>query len=531
MRRSFAKDFLILSEYYKRGVVTEMERIGIIDLGSNSARLIVMHIYYNGAYNLVYHQKETIRLGEGMGEREHLHPDSISRAVATLNVFAHMCQIVKADRIFAVATAAVRNAINGPEFLEVAEKSTKIPIKIISGETEARLGYIGIVNTIDVPDAILFDLGGGSTEITLMRDRKIVNSVSLPIGSVNLSEKFHTQDKISDTNIIELRSFLLRQFAEVPWLDNLGLPIIGVGGTARNIAKMDQRRKNYPFAKVHNYRLGPIALDDLWRSLIKTNFNQRKKFPGLSSDRADTIIAGVTLVKTLFDVSGGTNMIISGCGLREGLFLQHYLSRELPEPLVPDILEHSTRNMLLFYKGNIQHAEHVTRLAGMFFDSLNVLHNLGPRDKTLLTVAGMLHDIGITINYYDHARHSAYLVENARLFGLTHREQVFAAVVAGWHNGPSAKYVRNKIYTEFLGEADWQAARKLALLLALAESLDTTLMQVVKKVKPVIQGTKVILRLQTAGNASVEIQEATRHKKWFKKEFGYDLDVEEAEKT
>lgn len=505
-----------------------MERIGIIDLGSNAARLIVIHIYYNGAYNLVYHQKESIRLAEGISEDGYLPPESIQRAVETLKVFAHMCQIVQADKIFAVATAAVRNAVNGPDFLKVAEQYTNIPIKIISGETEAKLGYIGIANTIDVTDAILFDLGGGSTELTLMKNRKIVKAISLPYGSVNLSEKFKTHDKINEVQLMELRSFLVRLLAEVPWLDNVNLPIIGVGGTARNIAKMDQRRKNYPSAKVHNYRMGTLALDDLWRSLAKANYNQRRKFPGLSSERADTIVAGVTLVKTLFDVTNGTNLIVSGCGLREGLFLQYYLARELAEPLVPDVLEHSTRNMLLFYKGNIEHAEHVSTLANKLFDELQLLHNLGPRDKTLLSVSSMLHDIGITINYYDHSRHSAYLVENARLFGLTHREQVLTAVIAGWHNGASAKYVRNKIYTEFLGEADWHAARKLSLLLALAESLDSTQMQVVKRVKVLIQDCVILLRLYTAGNATIEMQDIHQHKKWFKKEFGYELAVETA---
>lgn len=125
--------------------------------------------------------------------------------------------------------------------------------------------------------------------------------------------------------------------------------------------------------------------------------------------------------------------------------------------------------MLLFYKGNEAHAEHVAKLADTMFDHWQPILRLTSRDRCLLQVAALLHDIGITINYYDHARHSAYLAENARLFGLTHREQMLIAVVAGWHNGPSAKYVRNKIYSEFLDQYNWQTARKLALLLALAE--------------------------------------------------------------
>ncbi|MDF2570140.1 MAG: ppx 2, partial [Sporomusa sp.] len=147
------------------------ERVAIIDLGSNSARLIVMHIYHNGAYNLVYNQKESVRMSEGMAATGELTADSMWRAISTLKTFAHMCELVKVDKILAVATAAVRNAKNGNEFIALVQQHTGIPLQAISGEVEAHLGYTGIINTIDVDDALLFDLGGGSTEITLIKDR------------------------------------------------------------------------------------------------------------------------------------------------------------------------------------------------------------------------------------------------------------------------------------------------------------------------------------------------------------------------
>jgi exopolyphosphatase/guanosine-5'-triphosphate,3'-diphosphate pyrophosphatase len=136
-----------------------------------------------------------------------------------------------------------------------------------------------------------------------------------------------------------------------------------------------------------------------------------------------------------------------------------------------------------------------------------------------------LHDIGITINYYDHARHSAYLAENARLFGLTHREQMLVAVVVGWHNGPSAKYVRNKLYSEFLDQNDWQTARKLALIVALAESLDSTQLGLVHDVIPSLSYSQAHLRLLTADPVTIERQAIDQHRKWFKKELGLELTI------
>lgn len=511
----------------KRGVDSMTERIAIIDLGSNSARLIVMHIYHNTAYNLVYHQKEAVRLCEGLSTTNMLQPEAMSRTIAILKVFAHMCQLFEVNKILAVATAAVRNAHNGPTFVQAIQKETGIPLRIISGEAEAKLGYIGVVNTLDITDALLFDLGGGSTELTLVKNRKIERVISLPFGAVNLTERFGTQNKVSDGQLSELLAFIMHQLGRVPWLESSSIPLIGVGGTARNIAKMDQKRKNYPFPKVHNYRLGFISFDDLWKSLAKTSLAQRRKFPGLNTDRADIIVAGLSIAKCLFDVMQSSQLIISGCGVREGLFLQYYLTHNIHSELVPDVLIHSARNMLLFYKGQTDHAYHVANLAEQLFDDWQPLLNITARHRILLRVSALLHDIGITINYYDHPRHSAYLVENARLFGLTHREQMLCAVIAGWHNGPSAKYVRNRLYSEFLDEADWQTARKLALLLALAESLDTTQMSLIQKVKGRLSGGQAYLQLTTSEPAPIERHATAKHSRWFKKELGIDLIIED----
>lgn len=497
------------------------ERVAIIDLGSNSARLIVMHIYANGAYNLVYHQKDPIRLSEGMSVNQRLQANAIERAITTLQGFAHMCNLFNVDRVLAVATAAVRNASNGAEFVQEVEAKTGIVLEVISGSTEAFLGYIGVINTIDIHDAVLFDLGGGSTELTLVRNSKPAELISLPFGSVYLTEQFQTNDRVTEVQLADLRKFVTEQLAQVPWLKKLNLPIVGIGGTARNIAKMDQKRKSYPFNKVHNYRLGRMSFDELWRALMVTSLGQRRKFPGLSTERADIIVAGSTIVKCLFDITQGTHLIISGCGVREGLFWRDYLLRNSGNQIIDDILIHSANNMLLFYKGDINHCRQVVELALAMFDGWQELHELDERSRKLLHVAALLHDIGITINYYDHPRHSAYLVENARLFGLTHREQMLTAVVAGWHGGPT-KFVRNRIYGEFLDEIDWRTAKKLALMLAIAETLDTTQMQLIKSVSVSVMDGNAILDLQ-GSRAAIERQAMGRMVRWFRKEMHTDL--------
>ena len=501
------------------------ERVAVIDLGSNSARLIILHIYANGAYNLVYHQKESVRLGEGMGRDQMLQPAAIERALSALRNCGQMCRIMKVDTILAVATAAVRNTRNGPDFLALAEKETGLPIQAISGESEALLGYLGATNTLDVRDGVFFDLGGGSTEISLVRDRKMIEAISLPIGAVNLSDEFKTQDKVSKTTLAHLCGFIDRQLKKAPWLQAMSLPLVGIGGTARNIAKMDQARKNYPFAKVHNYRMGPIALEDLFRLITSANLVQRKRMSGLSSERGDIIVAGISVVKRLFEQVRASNLIISGCGVREGLFFRHYLRHEYTPDVIPDILSHSTLNMQRINKVNEQHALHVTDMAMRLFDGWAPLHHLDARDRKLLYSAAMLHDIGISINYYDHTRHSAYLVENARLFGLTHREQILTAVIAGWHSSISAKLMRNRLYNEFLDETDWTKARKMASILAVANSFDSTHRQLITNPMASVSANTATVVVNTDGDCSLEIQAVEKQRKAFQRELGAELQV------
>lgn len=229
-----------------------MQRIAIIDIGSNSARLVISHIYKNGAYNMVYNQKESLRLAHKVDGSGLLTEEAFSSMLETMRNFAYMCTLYKVDKTIGVATAAIRNANNGAELIDYIAKETGIKLHIISGNTEAYISYLGVINTLSVKDGIIFDLGGGSTELILFKDRNIVNSVSLPFGAVNTTDIFHTKNEMKGNVYSDLRFFLASLLANYPWLKQENLPLIGVGGTARTVAKIIQREKNYPATELHN---------------------------------------------------------------------------------------------------------------------------------------------------------------------------------------------------------------------------------------------------------------------------------------
>lgn len=501
-----------------------MQRIAIIDIGSNSARLVITHIYKNGAYNMVYNQKEALRLSQKIDKNGNLTQQAFSDTIETMKSFAYMCKLYHADRIIAVATAAIRNAGNGAELTRLVQRETDINLHIITGNTEAYISYLGVINTLPYHSGIIFDLGGGSTELILFQDRKILESVSVPIGAVNTTALFNTRNTVSSSVYGELSFFLRTRLAEYPWLKQPKLPLIGVGGTARTIGKMHQRATKYPTTKIHNYKLTVQAFRGIFNRLKNSTLEERRKISGLSSDRADIIIAGAAIINALFEVTGSKQLITSGCGLREGLFYDYY-SKERNIPLIAeDILARSTDNILNLYTPDLTHSHHITNLALAMFDAWKPLHGLGKNCRRLLKTAALLHDIGITINFYSHARHSAYMIQNAKLFGLTHKEQLLASAVAGWHNGISKSYFsRDPLYMTMLTENNWQTVSRLALLLALAESLDYTQTGILSITRAGINNEGAFLELKEHGNPVIELHQIRAHLKWFFKTFGKPL--------
>lgn len=503
-----------------------MQRIAIIDIGSNSARLVISHIYTSGAYNMVYNQKEALRLSQKVNDNNLLTEEAFSSTIDTMRSFAHMCKVYQADKIIAVATAAIRNASNGAELVAKVAEETGIQLHIISGNTEAYISYLGVINTLDVKNGIIFDLGGGSTELILFKNRKLVESVSVPLGAVNTTGMFNIRNEMPQNVYNDLCAFIMSRLEQYPWIKQSGLPLIGVGGTARTVAKIIQRAKKYPATKIHNYAYPVQTFRSFFNKLRLTNLEQRKKISGLSSERSDIILAGSSIISCLLEVTGAKKLITSGCGLREGLFYDYYSKANNVPIIAKNILERSRENTLRLFESDTSHARHITKLALAMFDGWMELHKLRRSNRRLLETAALLHDIGITINFYSHARHSAYMIQNAKLFGLTHKEQIITSAAAGWHNGVSKNYFKSRFYKEMLTENNWKLINKLALMLALAESLDYSEMRMIHSLTATFNKKNAVLSIRAEHIPTIEMHQIKAHLPWFKKTFGLELKVE-----
>lgn len=478
-----------------------MEQVAIIDLGSNSIRFIIMQINSRGAYKLVYQEKEAIRLSEGMTkDNPFLMEEAQQRALSRLKVYSHILKAQKIKTVFAVATAAVRNAKNGASFIRRVRALTGIPMTVISGTTEAKLGFSGVIHTIDLKDFLLFDLGGASIEITLVHNKKRVKSVSIPMGTVTLTERFQSREDVSPELRKKIEDFVDRKLDKLDWLPSEPLPVVGVGGTVRNLAKIHQREIGYPLHKLHNYTFSTDELYDLVDEIAGMSLKERKNLSGLSEERADIIIAGSLVIERLLKHVHAKELTISGCGLREGVFFSYYDEHyDKKNSYLKGMLISSVKNFrdtLPLNDG--RHTRFVTTAALTMFDEWRNLHHLRGRSRKLLTAAALIHDAGMLINYYSHARHGAYMAANAHIFGMTHREQVICGLIIAFHHGYSGKIMKQNPHISLLSEEDIDEAKKLGMILCLAECMDNSDDQSIIQVVADYDGSVADLKVYTS---------------------------------
>lgn len=495
------------------------QRIGIIDIGSNSVRLVVYERTANGAHRVADSSKRPARLSERIDEDGRLSKAALEELIDTLRHFTMICTHNHTSQIRAVATAAIRNAENRSEILERIKADTGLTIELLSGEEEASYGFLGMINSLNIRDGFLIDIGGGSTELSLFRNRALVRTVSLPFGCVSLNKRFGSKGLLHDDELKTLEAHVTEALRHESWIGEApGLPLVGVGGTVRALGKMHQAAHKYPFPQTHNYPITGEHTDELFNQMRKLPLDKRRKLPGLSKDRADVVVPGVAILRVLFRATRAAYYRICGAGLRDGLF---HATRFPNHPKLDDVLDYSLTNLSALHPEAPKHnVMQVNRLALELYDALNFVHQLPPQTRVVLDTASQLFRIGASIDYYEYARHSFYLIINSHLNGLSHREIIMTAAVASYK---SKNRTRQHIseYRELLNESDLDVIYKLGALLQLSAALDRTETQAIGQLNTQKSGSQLLLRpVHPRGSLAVECREVEELAAEFKKLWG-----------
>ena len=440
--------------------------VAVIDLGSNTARLVLIAAIPGYSYRLQDEIREVVRLRQGMTKKG-LAEEAAARAISTLRLFKRFCESTGAEVVLSAATSAVRDAANGRAFVQRVRDEIGLDLRVLDGEREAYYSTVGALNDVTLRDGVVLDIGGGSAQVSDVRDGRYIRGEARTLGALALTERFVRSDPIAPKERRTLELEIESQLDSIPWLGSPGA-LVGLGGTIRNLAKIEAARQRYPLNTLHGFRLTRDSVEKSIDLFCRSDLQQRQALPGISPDRADIILAGALVLTAFLDRLGLDDLTISACGLREGLFFEHFW-QHLPFPVIPDVRRFSVLNIARNYDYQKQHANHVRYLAGRLFDQLAPLHGYGAGEREMLDAAALLHDLGTVIAYAGHHKHSQTLIHYNGLAGFSPREIALIGLLARYHRKGSPDI---STYEALLGADDLAILTRLAAILRLAENLE-----------------------------------------------------------
>lgn len=300
-----------------------MSYLAIVDLGSNSARMVVEALHEDGTYTEIIREKQDTRIAQGMGAEQILKEVPIARTIAALKHFQSVYAPF-APTVIAITTAAVRVAKNQAAFLARVERETGLQFRVLTGEEEAYYDYLGVVSTLSIQDAVILDTGGASVELIGVSAGQDKAAISLPFGAVTLSEKFHLANDIDQANITAACDDILSQYQTLPWLKKyVGQPVVLLGGANRSLARMGQKLSpDQATTTLQGFDMSIEKVQQIFSRLRQMSRPERERMAGLEVSRADIIVSGLLPLLKLMTVIQSPRVIFSESGVREGLIAE-----------------------------------------------------------------------------------------------------------------------------------------------------------------------------------------------------------------
>lgn len=495
------------------------QQSAVIDLGSNSWRLVIYSYGTEAAgtwWKRTDELYEGVRIGEGMDASDPpaLTDAAMTRGLETLAVFERFCVAnhLSGDDVHVFATSAIRDAANSAQFRRRVSRQTGYKVELLSAAQEAHYGYVAAINSSTLEDGVVLDIGGGSLQLVEVRNRRQHDVVSFPLGAVRMTERFlaggSDAGRARKRDIQRLRAHVEKTLWGIDWLRGHGGRVVATGGAVRNLAAAAMRSGHGPIVAngsidlgVQGFVITAGVLDDLTADLAGMTLAQRRQAPGIKPGRADIILAAALTLQTVMRVGAFAGMEATEAGLRDGIFLARMILSE-SEPRFPNVREAAVRNLAIQYESDLKHTEHVAHLSLQMQQSLAEagLIRLATGEAELLWAAAMLHDVGVTISYDDHHKHSRYLILSADLPGFDPRERALIAQIARYHRKGASK----------LGEwaplgrpGDEELLARCSMILRLAEHLERGRDQSVSEVSLAADGDGVALHLYADGDLTL----------------------------
>jgi exopolyphosphatase/guanosine-5'-triphosphate,3'-diphosphate pyrophosphatase len=441
----------------------------IIDIGSNTIRLVIYHKNELGRFKETDNIKSAARLRHYLNNDGILELNGITLLIKILKGFGEVLKFHGVEQVKCVATAAIRQATNKDEILKIVKDQTGFEINILSEKEEAFYGFFAVIQTTPIDEGVTIDIGGGSTEITYFQNRQLVHSC-IKGEKITIDEK---------NNLLH---FIQESYQKLPWLKELQVPIIAIGGSARNVAQIDQNLKKYPWSGIHQYTMTPFDLKKILSIVERLNTSQVEKLEGLSKDRSDLILPALEVFVQLCEYVKSEKFMFSGKGLRDGIFFKEYEHRN-DHIDTDEVVRRSINELVFDYGISIKHSEHVAYLAKQIYSQLETKLGISLEDNTkkMIDLSANVYYLGQYVDPDVYSQHTFYLLANKSINGLEHKDRLKLALIASFKNKTLLKQYCSPFANWFTRE-ELQEIRIAGALTKLASALDSSKRGIVKSV-------------------------------------------------
>ena len=369
------------------------QRTAVIDLGSNTSRLVIYEHDPGRRFQVGGRGARGRAAARGDGRSQTLRAAAIDRALHALKMYRALCDAVGVDEVIATATSAVRDAANRDSFLAHAEAEAGISLRLLTGEEEGYYGALGAINGVGISDGFVVDMGGGSAQVVEVKNGEPGRARSAQLGALHIAETYLGFDAAKPGAVKRLSQQVRKQLdEEFDWFKAYdGAELVAIGGTVRNLAAITQAERGYPLDSVDKYVLSGAEVRNLGQQLWQLSAEDRRKLSGLQVDRADIIHAGALVYSLLLEHSGFDKMTVSRQGLREGLFYERFLAGQA-RPVISNLRDFSPLSLARNFRQDNRHTHHVAKLSLRMFDDLKQVHQLNGSFRQLLWGAALVHD-------------------------------------------------------------------------------------------------------------------------------------------
>ncbi len=410
------------------------KRTAIIDIGSNSARLVIYEKTSRYGFHLICEQKSKVRIGEGAYEKNgYLQPIGIRRAYLALKSFLYTIDKYQAKKTICIATSALRDAPNAQIFTSWIKENLNLNIKVIDGKKEAYYGALAVLNLLPVhQNVICIDIGGGSSDLALIQKGKIVDTYSLNLGTVRLKELFFDKHDKKSHIYLNAKAYIQKELQKLPQHFKSHLAV-GIGGTARALSKAIMKRSNYPLDKLHAFNYSFDEYRPFFEAISQSSAKNLKKF-SLKKNRFDTIREGTLIFTKILTYIGTEEIVSSEVGVREGVFLHQLLHQNgyhFPleiNPSVRSILDRFKPQITIEKKRKVKQ-----KLAQSLYDIFQSEIGDNKAYASELFWALKLSNIGKTLTIYKAHQHAFYIAMQELNYGFTHRQIMLISLLLRMH--------------------------------------------------------------------------------------------------